>query len=51
MGYTDTENTWEPLIHLIQFGGRELVWEYAAGLDNDDLNNLLPKYLQPKSNN
>jgi hypothetical protein len=46
-GQSEEECTWEPLTNLTRFGGKERVREYAAIMNDESLNTLLPKNLRP----
>jgi hypothetical protein len=46
-GQSEEECTWEPLTNLTRFGGKETVREYAATMNDESLNKLLPKNLRP----
>jgi hypothetical protein len=46
-GESEEESTWEPLTNLTRFGARDTVQEYAATLNDEKLNKLLPKNLRP----
>jgi hypothetical protein len=46
-GQSEEECTWEPLTNLTRFGGKETVREYAAIMNDESLNTLLPKNLRP----
>jgi aminopeptidase C len=50
LGYTNSENTWEPYTNLTRMGhgAKQLFIEFVKQTNSPKLNSLLPKALRPK---